>query len=140
MTSAAGAVPMKVLESRKKTPLEYARDIPRHELEEEFALLFEQVTALQNKDTAALFAHRLGKEAAEELLRAQAKFPPAGSAHGAHSVLREEFEELWDLVKLNPKKAGLSDDEYRAKMRAEAIQVAAMALRFVQDECDRSRP
>ena len=43
------------------------------------------------------------------------------------SVLLEEVEELWDEIKKSPKKRD------PIKMRTEAIQVAAMALRFIHD-------
>lgn len=45
------------------------------------------------------------------------------SLHEGHSVLREEFEELWDEIK--KKKPDLK------KVRAEAIQVAAMAIKLI---------
>lgn len=118
-------------------PLDRARLMPRHQLEAENVALLAQVTELQKRGTAFLSIERLANEAGRELARAREKFPrQQASAHEGFAVLAEEVDELWDLVKLNPKKAGLSDDEYRAKMRAEAIQVAAMALRFVQDVCD----
>ena len=49
------------------------------------------------------------------------------------TVLHEEVDELWDHVKTKPSRRMLSD------MRAEAIQVAAMALRFVVDICNEER-
>jgi hypothetical protein len=60
-----------------------------------------------------------------EVTRAESKHRPMNSAHEGHSVLREEVEELWDHVKAD---TGKSDDaEY------EAIQVAAMAVRYIRD-------
>ncbi len=65
-----------------------------------------------------------------ELQRARAKFPRAqASAHEGFAVLDEERDELWDEVKGN-------HAERKARMRAEAIQVAAMAIRFIEDVCD----
>jgi hypothetical protein len=61
---------------------------------------------------------------------AAARFPPFNSAHEGFAVLKEEVDELWDEVKA---KQGARDI---AKMRREAIQVAAMALRFIIDVCD----
>lgn len=65
-----------------------------------------------------------------ELYRARSKFAAFNSAHEGCGVLREEFEELWDEVKA---KNGARDV---AAMRKEAIQTAAMAIRFVIDVCD----
>ncbi len=65
-----------------------------------------------------------------ELARARVKFPrPEASAHEGYAVLEEEVDELWDEVKAN-------HPERVARMRAEAIQVAAMAIRFIEDVCD----
>ncbi|HBI17995.1 MAG TPA: hypothetical protein DDY79_01450 [Brevundimonas sp.] len=72
-------------------------------------------------------------QAVEEAYSAAEKWPPMNSAHEAYAVLLEEVDELWDHVKTNQKRRNLS------AMRAEAIQVAAMALRFVVDVCDEER-
>ena len=61
----------------------------------------------------------------EELDRAKL-FPPFNSAHEGYAILAEEVDELWAHVKTNQKKRDLD------AMRAEAIQVAAMAVKFVQ--------
>lgn len=71
-------------------------------------------------------------EVVEELRRARGRFPTFHSAHEGASILREEFEELWDVVK----QGGSSPRSVKA-MRKEAIQVAAMALRFIEDVCDK---
>lgn len=60
-----------------------------------------------------------------ELERA-AKWPAFNSAHEGYAILAEEVDELWAHVKVNQKKRDLD------AMRAEAIQVAAMAVTFVQ--------
>lgn len=64
-----------------------------------------------------------------ELDYAMTMYPPFSSAHEGASVLREEFEELWDHVKVKQGKRDVN------AMRAEAIQTAAMALRFAIDIC-----
>lgn len=69
----------------------------------------------------------------EEVAAAEAKWPAMNSAHEAFAVMKEEVDELWDHVKTNQKKRDI------AAMRAEAIQVAAMAVRFVRDICDGGR-
>lgn len=73
-------------------------------------------------------------DAAEnELVEAMNTYPPMNSAHEGWAVIREEVDELWDEVKA---KQGQRDVE---KMRKEAIQVAAMAMRFVIDVCSGDR-
>lgn len=59
-----------------------------------------------------------------ELGRARLKFP-AGfhSGHEGYAVIQEELDELWDAVK---------HDQALAAAH-EAVQVAAMALRFIDD-------
>ncbi len=64
-----------------------------------------------------------------ELLVATSRFPPFNSAHEGFAVLKEEVDELWDEVKKNPGK----NPDRKSLMRAEAVQVAAMALRFITD-------
>lgn len=68
-----------------------------------------------------------------ELRSAVEAYPAFNSAHEGHSVIREEFEELWDEVKVRQGRRDV------AKMRHEAIQLAAMAIRFVMDVCDGGR-
>ena len=60
---------------------------------------------------------------------ANLRYPPFNSAHEGYAVLLEEIDELWDEVKKSPKK------RTPALMREEAVQVAAMALRFLIDVC-----
>lgn len=62
-----------------------------------------------------------------ELAKATACFGPMRSAHEGYAILLEEVEELWDEVR-----AKKPDQE---KIRKEAIQVAAMAVRFLIDVC-----
>jgi hypothetical protein len=62
-----------------------------------------------------------------ELEFARTNFPPMRSEHEGYAILLEEVEELWDEIKKSPKKRDA------AALRKEAIQVAAMALRFIND-------
>lgn len=59
----------------------------------------------------------------DELVRAIERFGPFHSAHEGYAVIKEELDELWDAIKAN--------DIPHA--RAEALQVAAMAVRFLND-------
>ena len=72
-------------------------------------------------------------ELEDEYTRAAATFPPFNSAHEGFAILAEEVDELWGHVKVNQKRRDL------AAMRKEALQVAAMALRFALDVCDETR-
>ncbi len=65
-------------------------------------------------------------EALEELERAVKKFGPFHNPHEGYAVLKEEVDELWDEIK------GRADKD---RMKEEAGQVAAMALRFLVDLC-----
>lgn len=69
---------------------------------------------------------RIQKEVDQELAKATKKFAIFNSAHEGFSVIKEEVDELWHEVKHGTVK----------RQRAEAIQVAAMALRFIRDVCD----
>lgn len=64
-----------------------------------------------------------------ELVRARSEFPKFSSAHEGWAIIREEVDELWDEVKVN---ATFRSNE---RMRKEAIQIAAMAIRFIEDVC-----
>jgi hypothetical protein len=63
----------------------------------------------------------------DELVRAREKWP-AGfhSGHEGYAVILEELDELWDAVRLDATDAA----------GMEAVQVAAMALRFLLELCD----
>lgn len=69
----------------------------------------------------------IGTEACQELERATKKYGSFASPHEGYAILKEEVDELWDAIKAN---------ESPQRKREEAIQVAAMALRFVLDCCD----
>lgn len=63
-----------------------------------------------------------------EYLRAIEKFPQFNSAHEGYAVIQEEVDELWDDVKANTP---------REIAKKKAIQIAAMAVRFVTDVSER---
>lgn len=62
-----------------------------------------------------------------EIQSAEKKFPAMRSAHEGYAILLEEVREL--EAEVFRKEAPID------RMRKEAIQVAAMALRFVSDVC-----
>jgi hypothetical protein len=66
-------------------------------------------------------------ECAAELSRAMRKHGPMRGAHEGYAVILEELDELWDEVKRQK-----PDPD---ALRKEALQVAAMAMRFVADVC-----
>jgi len=67
------------------------------------------------------------KEILQEYKQATKKFGKFNSTHEGHSVIEEEFDELWDEIKANTNPMG--------NMRKEAIQLTAMGLRFIVDCC-----
>lgn len=66
-------------------------------------------------------------DAFQELKRATAKNGPFNSGHEAYAVILEELCEFWDEIRLK------GEDRNRFNMRAELIQVAAMACRASMD-------
>jgi hypothetical protein len=66
-------------------------------------------------------------EVAVEVARARSKHRSMTSAHEGYAVILEELDELWEEVKIK--------ECSPERMRSEAIQVAAMAIRFVLDVC-----
>jgi hypothetical protein len=74
-------------------------------------------------------------EIRRELDRAQEKFPRFNSPHEGYAMLLEEVDELWDEVRASgPNRLN------RMEMRREAVQIAAMAQRFIVDICDSDSP
>ena len=72
-------------------------------------------------------------DAVAEARRAAEKWPPFNSAHEAFATILEEMDELKAHVWTNQRRRDLP------AMRAEAIQVAAMALRFAAGVCTEER-
>lgn len=116
-----------------------------------------------DKDTLAEVTLKALSDVAQEFSSANLNFGTFSSSHEGSAVLKEEVDELWDVVKTNPRKIDIKgfsqrhyledgrsktseellaavrdwqDAERTRRMRKEAIQVAAMALRFVVDVCD----
>lgn len=66
---------------------------------------------------------QIGDLVVEELQRARRKFGDFHNGHEGYAVIREELDELWDEVKADNIPAAVE----------EALQVAAMAIRFAAD-------
>lgn len=62
-----------------------------------------------------------------ELERAERMHDPINSLHEGYAIIAEELDEVWDEVR---KKTHKRD---HAKIRAELVQVAAMAIRTAMD-------
>jgi hypothetical protein len=63
-----------------------------------------------------------------EIIKARKKHAPMHSPHEGCSVIREEFEELWEHVR--------ADTGQTPEAREEAIQLAAMAVMYVLELID----
>jgi glutamyl-tRNA reductase len=68
-----------------------------------------------------------------EVCRAESLHEPMNSAHEGYAVIKEEFDELWEHVMMKQKNRNIEE------MRKEAIEVAAMSVRFIRDICDGGR-
>jgi archaellum component FlaC len=58
-----------------------------------------------------------------EVESASSKFPPFHSTHEGYAVILEELDEMWEEIRVGN----------IALAKSEAIQVAAMAVRFLVD-------
>ncbi|MDR3586871.1 MAG: hypothetical protein P4L59_16390 [Desulfosporosinus sp.] len=63
----------------------------------------------------------------EELDRANKMYGPFTSPHEGWAVLKEEMDELWDEIK--------NKKPDKDRMREEAVQVGAMAMKFILSNC-----
>ena len=67
------------------------------------------------------------QKVAWELEKAEQEFPAFNSCHEGKAVIEEELDELWDEIKKKKKNM--------ACIEKEAIQVAAMGIRFLINLC-----
>lgn len=104
--------------------------------------------AYANEDETRIAGERLLpallREVGEELDRARATHAPMNSHHEGYAVILEELDELWEVCKQNTHASHDTEANREhlrqrklASMRKEAIQIAAMAIRFVEDICDK---
>lgn len=71
-------------------------------------------------------------EVRREVLRARNKHEPMHSPHEAYAVIKEEVDELWDDIK--------ADRGRDTCACVEAIQIAAMGVRYVMDCAHKIQP
>ena len=83
--------------------------------------------ALKGTTMEEITLEEIFEAVSKELARTLAKFSPFHSTHEGYAVILEELDELWAEVKANTPYTPTH------KMYKEAIQVAAMAIRFVHD-------
>ena len=69
----------------------------------------------------------------DEAERGVLKWGPLNSAHEGFGVIHEEIDELKEHVWMKQKNRNLEE------MKGEAIQLAAMALRFAHEVCSEER-
>lgn len=88
-----------------------------------------KVAGLERLDTIREPVFEVMVDVMKELMRAVMKHGPQKSPHEGYAVLLEEVDELWDEIKRD-------GGGRNAAARAEAIQIAAMAIRYVIDNID----
>jgi hypothetical protein len=77
---------------------------------------------------------RVTDEVGGEVARAMSIHAGIVSLHEAKAVIEEEFDEFWELVKVNPAKIPIEDRDSRLQgLRKELIQTAAMCIRAIVD-------
>lgn len=69
----------------------------------------------------------ISMEVSNELEKAISKYDSFASPHEGYAIIKEELDELWDTIK--------NKNIDKIEQRKEAIQVAAMAIRYVLDLC-----
>lgn len=96
------------------------------------SVMKEFITALKANGRVAQqnisISQEISQSVVNELELAVVRFPPFHSAHEGYAVILEELHELWEGVRTKQSTAGRDE-----RMRKEAIQVAAMAMRFIVD-------
>lgn len=84
---------------------------------------------------------RVLNEVGAELEKARATHAPMNGHHEGYAVILEELDELWEVCKMNTHKiaseGGITPLAKKMMLRKEALQVAAMAVRFIEDVCDK---
>jgi len=95
--------------------------------------LAEKQERMKEKLNDELLFHILGLVEVE-LCKATENYDTFHNYHEGYAVLKEEVDELWDAIKLKQ-----IDTERNSKVKKEAIQVCAMAIRILHDCCKFSK-
>jgi len=69
----------------------------------------------------------------DELSLARHNFSNFKNYHEGYAVIKEEFDELWMEIK---RVKHFDTDHYKENIKTEAVQLAAMAIRFIEDLCE----
>jgi NTP pyrophosphatase (non-canonical NTP hydrolase) len=77
--------------------------------------------------------HEAVNEVYRELGAVVVKFPSFNSPHEGFAVIKEELDELWEVVRQKARTLDGSGGQDKQQLRQEAKQVAAMAIRFMMD-------
>ena len=80
-------------------------------------------------DPLILANARLCEEVDKELIKSERKHKPLNGPQEGFIVIFDELYVLWEEVQ--------TQGQDRPSMRKEALRVAATALRFIKDVCDR---
>ena len=80
-------------------------------------------------DSAKMY--RAHEDALNEYINARDTFKQFNSGHEGYAVILEELDELWREVQANKGDPKIR----RVRMRKEAMQVAAMAIAFMNECC-----
>jgi len=70
------------------------------------------------------------KQVENEFEIASSLYSKFHSNHEGYAVIKEEVDELWDEIKKS------KDTKGNKKMKSELIQIAAMAIRFIDNLCE----
>jgi len=71
-----------------------------------------------------------------ELEKATKTFPPFRSYHEGYAIIKEELDELWESIKARKPSTQYIEHQADTHIKKEAIQLAAMATRFIIDLCE----
>lgn len=136
---------VRIANAFRNTPI-VDNDFP--EMRERYDLELARLERAVNENGLGMAARVIAdtlNEVGIELAKARQTHAPMNGHHEGYAVILEELDELWEVCKMNTHKFGsaaaVREEQRKFKreaMRKEATQVAAMAVRFIEDVCDKS--